>query len=68
MDNAPKVTSDLDEGPIIEQGTARADHAMDAAQLSAIGRDVESAMLARAVVWHAERRVLLIGHRTAIFK
>ena len=62
------VTADLDEGPIIEQGTARADHAMDAAQLTAIGRDVESAVLARAVVWHAERRVLLNGHETVIFK
>lgn len=51
----------------IEQGTARADHAMDAAQLTAIGRDVESAVLARAVVWHAERRVLLNGHKTVIF-
>ena len=62
------VTADLDEGPIIEQGTARADHAMDAAQLTAIGRDVESAVRARAVVWHAERRVLLNGHETVIFK
>ena len=41
---------------------------MDAAQLTAIGRDVESAVLARAVVWHAERRVLLNGHKTVIFK
>ena len=62
------VTADLDEGPIIEQGTARADHAMDTAQLTAIGRDVESAVLARAVVWHAERRVLINGHKTVIFK
>ena len=62
------VTADLDERPIIEQGTARADHAMDAAQLTAIGRDVESAVLARAVVWHAERRLLLNGHKTVIFK
>ena len=62
------VTADLDEGPIIEQGTVRADHAMDVAQLTAMGRDVESAVLARAVVWHAERRVLLNGHKTVIFK
>ena len=62
------VTADLDEGPIIEQGTARADHAMNTAQLTAIGRDVESAVLARAVVWHAERRVLINGHKTVIFK
>ena len=62
------VTADLDEGPIIEQGTARADHAMDVAQLTAIGRDVESSVLARAVVWHAERRVLINGHKTVVFK
>jgi formyltetrahydrofolate deformylase len=62
------VTADLDEGPIIEQGTARADHAMDVAQLTAMGRDVESSVLARAVVWHAERRVLINGHKTVVFK
>ncbi len=62
------VTAELDEGPIIEQGTARADHAMDVAQLTAMGRDVESSVLARAVVWHAERRVLVNGHKTVIFK
>ncbi len=62
------VTADLDEGPIIEQGTARADHAMNVAQLTAIGRDVESSVLARAVVWHAERRVLINGHKTVVFK
>jgi formyltetrahydrofolate deformylase len=62
------VTADLDEGPIIEQGTARADHAMDVAQLTAIGRDIESAVLARAVVWHAQRRVLINGHKTVVFK
>ena len=62
------VTADLDEGPIIEQGTARADHAMDVAQLTAMGRDVESSVLARAVVWHAERRVLLNGHKTVVFR
>jgi formyltetrahydrofolate deformylase len=62
------VTADLDEGPIIEQGTARADHAMDAAQLTAIGRDVESAVLASAVVWHAQRRVLVNGNKTVVFK
>jgi len=62
------VTAELDEGPIIEQGTARADHSMDAAHLTAIGRDVESAVLTRAVEWHAERRVLLNGHKTVIFR
>jgi formyltetrahydrofolate deformylase len=62
------VTGDLDEGPIIEQDIARADHAMSPAQLTAIGRDSESAVLARAVVWHAERRVLLNGHKTVVFR
>ena len=62
------VTAELDEGPIIEQETVRADHAMDVAQLTAMGRDVESSVLARAVVWHAERRVLINGHKTVIFK
>ena len=62
------VTADLDEGPIIEQDTARADHAMNPAGLTAMGRDMESAVLARAVVWHAERRVLINGHKTVVFK
>jgi formyltetrahydrofolate deformylase len=62
------VTGDLDEGPIVEQDIARADHAMSPAQLTAIGRDSESAVLARAVVWHAERRVLLNGHKTVVFR
>jgi formyltetrahydrofolate deformylase len=62
------VTADLDEGPIIEQGTARATHAMDVAELTAIGRDVESSVLARAVTWHAERRVLVNGHKTVVFQ
>ena len=62
------VTADLDEGPIIEQGTARADHSMSVAQLTAIGRDVESAVLTRAVTWHAERRVLINGHKTVVFQ
>jgi formyltetrahydrofolate deformylase len=62
------VTGDLDEGPIIEQDIARADHAMSPEQLTAIGRDSESAVLARAVVWHAERRVLLNGHKTVAFR
>lgn len=62
------VTGALDEGPIIEQDTARVDHTMDAAQLTAIGRDIESAVLARAVVWHAERRVLIDGNKTVVFR
>ena len=62
------VTADLDEGPIIEQDTARVDHTMDAAALTAIGRDTESAVLARAVLWHAERRVLVDGRKTVVFR
>lgn len=62
------VTTDLDEGPIIEQDVARVDHTRDAAALTAIGRDVESVVLARAVTWHAEHRVLLNGHKTVVFR
>jgi formyltetrahydrofolate deformylase len=62
------VTTDLDEGPIIEQDVARVDHTRDAVALTAIGRDVESVVLARAVTWHAEHRVLLNGHKTVVFR
>jgi formyltetrahydrofolate deformylase len=62
------VTADLDEGPIIEQDVARADHAMTAEHLTTIGRDTESQVLARAVKWHAEHRVLINGHRTVVFR
>ena len=62
------VTSQLDEGPIIEQEVARVDHAHTPEQLAAVGRDVEAQALARAVRWHAEHRVYLSGDRTIIFK
>jgi formyltetrahydrofolate deformylase len=62
------VTSDLDEGPIIEQDIARVDHSADPSELTTIGRDVESSVLARAVSWHSQRRVLLNGHKTVVFK
>ncbi|AVR96212.1 formyltetrahydrofolate deformylase [Pseudoduganella armeniaca] len=62
------VTGDLDEGPIIEQDVERVDHAMDAETLSAIGRDVECVVLARAVKWFVEHRILQNGDRTVIFK
>jgi formyltetrahydrofolate deformylase len=62
------VTTDLDEGPIIEQDIARVDHTRDVAELTAIGRDVESVVLARAVTWHAEHRVLLNGAKTVVFR
>ncbi|OIV36528.1 formyltetrahydrofolate deformylase [Mangrovactinospora gilvigrisea] len=61
------VTADLDEGPIIEQEVVRVDHAVDADQLVARGRDAECQALARAVKWHAEHRVLLNGTRTVVF-
>ena len=62
------VTADLDEGPIIEQDIARVDHACDPQELTTIGRDVESAVLARAVTWHAQHRVLLNDNKTVVFK
>ncbi|MFD1932558.1 MULTISPECIES: formyltetrahydrofolate deformylase [Nonomuraea] len=61
------VTSDLDEGPIIEQEVARVSHSHSPEDLVAIGRDVECVALARAVRWHAEQRVLLDGHKTIVF-
>ena len=62
------VTTDLDEGPIIEQDVARVDHSKTVEDLTAIGRDTDSQVLARAVKWHSEHRVLLNGHKTVIFK
>ena len=62
------VTADLDEGPIIEQEVARVDHAMTPQDLTAVGRDLESVALARAVQYHIERRVLLNGDRTVVFR
>ena len=60
------VTKDLDEGPIIEQDVTRVDHTMTAADLQARGADVERAVLARAVRWHAEDRVIRHGNRTVV--
>jgi len=62
------VTGDLDEGPIIEQDVERVDHAMTTDELTAIGRDVECVVLARAVKWFVEHRVLQNGDRTVVFK
>ena len=62
------VTGDLDEGPIIEQDVERVDHSMDAETLSAIGRDVECVVLARAVKWFVEHRILQNGDKTVVFK
>ncbi|GHG45348.1 formyltetrahydrofolate deformylase [Flavimobilis marinus] len=62
------VTGDLDEGPIIEQDVERVDHSRSTDAMVALGQDVERRVLARAVRWHAEHRVLLNGHRTVIFR
>jgi formyltetrahydrofolate deformylase len=62
------VTSDLDEGPIIEQDVARAEHTLGPDELIAAGRDVESVVLARALHLHIEHRVMLSGQRTVIFR
>jgi formyltetrahydrofolate deformylase len=61
------VTPDLDEGPIIEQDVIRVNHTMSPERLAEAGRDVEAQVLARAVTWHAEHRVLLNGDRTVVF-
>ncbi|MEV8432334.1 formyltetrahydrofolate deformylase [Streptomyces chartreusis] len=62
------VTSDLDEGPIIEQDVVRVDHSRDPDDLVTIGRDVEAQVLARAVGWHCESRVLVNGSCTVVFR
>ena len=62
------VTPDLDEGPIIEQGLMRVDHSYSAERLVEAGRDVEAQVLARAVTWHAEHRILLNGNRTVVLQ
>jgi formyltetrahydrofolate deformylase len=62
------VTSNLDEGPIIEQEVERVDHTHTPQDLVAIGRDIECRVLARAVRWHVEHRVLLNGNKTVVFR
>ena len=62
------VTSDLDDGPIIEQNVVRVDHSRTPGELVAIGQDEESRTLTQAVKWFAENRVLLDGQRTIIFR
>jgi len=62
------VTSDLDEGPIIEQDVVRVDHAMLPPQLVRLGSDIESQVLARAVRWYVEHRIVLNGQRTVVFR
>ncbi len=62
------VTPELDAGPIIEQDVGRVDHAMSEAEMIAAGRDIEATVLARAVRFHLEHRVLLNGARTVVFR
>jgi formyltetrahydrofolate deformylase len=62
------VTAELDEGAIIEQDVERVDHSLSPEDFTAVGRDVESVVLARAVRWHVEHRVLLNGRKTVVFR
>ena len=62
------VTSDLDEGPIIDQEVERVDHTQSPEDLVDIGRDLESVTLNRAVKWHAERRVFANGKKTVVLR
>lgn len=61
------VTTDLDEGPIIEQDVARVHHGMDVQRLTDIGNDIERIVLARALLYHAEHRVIRNGNKTVVF-
>jgi formyltetrahydrofolate deformylase len=62
------VTTDLDEGPIIEQDVVRVDHTMKPRELERLGQDVESTVLNRAVRWHAQHRVFENGNRTIVLR
>jgi formyltetrahydrofolate deformylase len=61
------ATDDLDEGPIIEQDVVRASHRDSVAELSRRGADIERTVLARAVAWHCQDRVLVNGRTTIVF-
>ena len=62
------VTSDLDEGPIIDQDIERVDHTMTAQDLTQVGSDIESLVLSRAVRSHVEHRILLNRNKTVVFR
>ena len=62
------VTGDLDEGPIISQDVEQVSHADTPDDLVRKGRDIERRVLARAVEWHLQDRVLLNGHKTVVFQ
>ncbi|MFS0614736.1 formyltetrahydrofolate deformylase [Lederbergia ruris] len=61
------VTNDLDEGPIIEQGVERVNHRDQVQELKKIGKNIERSVLARAVKWHLQDRVIVTGNKTIVF-
>src|SRR5690625_781947 len=61
------VTDDLDEGPIIEQDIARVDHRDDVEDMKKIGQGIERSVLARAVQWHLEDRIIVLENKTIVF-
>ena len=61
------VTEDLDAGPIIEQDVVRVNHRYTAQDMKNTGRHVESEVLARAVQWHCEHKVIVNGNKTIVF-
>ncbi len=62
------VTADLDEGPIIEQDVQRVEHFHDSAAMVRLGKNIETQVLARAVTWHCEHRILTNAGKTVVFK
>ena len=62
------VTAELDEGPIIEQNVERVDHSQSVGEFIAMGRDVESLTLARALKYHLEHRIFLNGNKCIVFR
>jgi formyltetrahydrofolate deformylase len=62
------VSAELDAGPIIEQDVARVSHRHSPAELERIGRDIERNVLARAVKWHVDDRVIVHGNKTVVFE
>ena len=62
------VTKDLDEGPIIDQDVQRVEHFHDSETMVRRGKNVETLVLARAVIWHCQHRILVNGSKTIVFK
>jgi formyltetrahydrofolate deformylase len=62
------VTTELDEGPIIEQEVARIDHTQSADDIAVVGSELEAVVLNRAIKWHAERRVFRNRGRTVVLR